>query len=136
MSRQLFLAIKLIAIFYISNSKCTGAQLWNSQTGFKLKKKHYSVWSCDAKAWFPFTANSTTTTQKTKKTKRLCAWSVILPTNRFVLAQNWSLSWSNLALWKPGLKPGFHHTTNTTTTTQKQSDFKVEQSSFTLIASF
>ena len=26
----------------MSNSKCTGAQLWNSQTGFKLKKKHYS----------------------------------------------------------------------------------------------
>ena len=37
-SRQLFLAIKLIAFLYISNSKCTGAQLWNSQTGFKLKK--------------------------------------------------------------------------------------------------
>ena len=32
-SRQLFLAIKLIAFLYISNSKCTGAQLWNSQTG-------------------------------------------------------------------------------------------------------
>ena len=42
-SRQLFLAIKLIAFFHIWNSKCTGAQLWNSQTGFKLKKKHYSV---------------------------------------------------------------------------------------------
>ena len=40
-SRQLFLAIKLIAFLYISNSKCTAAQLWNSQTGFKLKKKHY-----------------------------------------------------------------------------------------------
>ena len=41
-SRQLFLAIKLIAFLYISNSKCTGNQLWNSQTGFKLKKKHYN----------------------------------------------------------------------------------------------
>ena len=40
MSRQLFLAMKLIAFLYILNSKCTGAQLWNSQTGFKLKKKH------------------------------------------------------------------------------------------------
>ena len=29
-----------------------------------------------------------------------------------------------------------HYTTNTTTTTQKQSDYKVEQSSFTLIALF
>ena len=35
-----------------------------------------------------------------------------------------------------GLRPGFHHTTNVTTTTQKQSDYKVEQSSFTLIALF
>ena len=34
------------------------------------------------------------------------------------------------------LKPGFHYTTNATTTTQKQSDYKVEQSSFTLIALF
>ena len=40
-SRQLFLVIKLIAFLYISNSKRTGAELWNSQTGFKLKKKHY-----------------------------------------------------------------------------------------------
>ena len=32
--------------------------------------------------------------------------------------------------------PGFHYTTSTTTTTQKQSDYKVEQSSFTLIALF
>ena len=32
MSRQLFLAIKLTAFLYMSNSKCTG---------FKLKKKHY-----------------------------------------------------------------------------------------------
>ena len=30
----------------------------------------------------------------------------------------------------------FHYTTNATTTTQKQSDYKVEQSSFTLIALF
>ena len=44
---------------------------------------------------------------------------------------------------KPGLhiavmvvKPGFHYTANVTTTTQKQSDYKVEQSSFTLIALF
>ena len=34
------------------------------------------------------------------------------------------------------LKPGFHYTANATTTTQKQSDCKVEQSSFTLIALF
>ena len=27
----------------------------------------------------------------------------MLRTNRFVLAQNWSLSWSKLAQWKPGL---------------------------------
>ena len=35
------------------------------------------------------------------------------------------------------LKPGgFHHTANATTTTQKQSEYKVEQSSFKLIALF
>ena len=34
------------------------------------------------------------------------------------------------------IRPGFHYTTNATTTTQKQSDYKVEQSSFTLIALF
>ena len=34
------------------------------------------------------------------------------------------------------LKPGFHYTANGTTTTQKQSDYKDEQSSFTLIALF
>ena len=38
----------------------------------------------------------------TQKTKGLFGCAVILPTNRFVLAQNWSLSWSKLALWKPG----------------------------------
>ena len=34
------------------------------------------------------------------------------------------------------LRPGFHYTTNATTTMQKQSDSKVEQSSFKLIALF
>ena len=34
------------------------------------------------------------------------------------------------------VKPGFHYTASDTTTTQKQSDYKVEQSSFTLIALF
>ena len=34
------------------------------------------------------------------------------------------------------VKPGFHYTTNATTTTQKQSDYNVEQSSFTLISLF
>ena len=33
-------------------------------------------------------------------------------------------------------RSGFHYTTNATTTTQKQSDYKVEQSPFTLIALF
>ena len=59
------------------------------------------------------------------KTKRLCDWSVILPTNRFVLAQNWSLSWSNLALWKPGLSLVSIEPISTRTTTNfepKQSD--------------
>ena len=36
--RQLNPMDKLIAFLYISNSKCTGDKLWNSQTGFKLKK--------------------------------------------------------------------------------------------------
>ena len=34
------------------------------------------------------------------------------------------------------VRPGFHYTANATTTTQKQNDYKVEQSSFTLIALF
>ena len=34
------------------------------------------------------------------------------------------------------IKPGFHYTANATTTTQKQSDCKIEQSSFKLIALF
>ena len=37
---------------------------------------------------------------------------------------------------KKSLRSGFHYTTNATTTTQKQSDYKVEQSSFSLIALF
>ena len=37
-SRQLFLAIQLIAFLYISNLKCMRTQLRNPQTGFKLKK--------------------------------------------------------------------------------------------------
>ena len=34
------------------------------------------------------------------------------------------------------IEPGFYYTANSTTTTPKQSDYKVEQSSFTLIALF
>ena len=34
------------------------------------------------------------------------------------------------------IRPGFHCTANATTTTQKQSDYTVGQSSFTLIALF
>ena len=34
------------------------------------------------------------------------------------------------------IKSGFHYTADATTTTQKQSDYKVEQSSFLLIALF
>ena len=44
------------------------------------------------------------------------------------------LFWEKQSLFIITFKPGFHYTTNTTTTTQKQSDYKVEQSSFTLIA--
>ena len=64
------------------------------------KKQFQESTDTNSKAWFPFTANSTTTTQKTK---RWCGWAVILPANRFVLTENWLLSWSKLALWKPGL---------------------------------
>ena len=41
-----------------------------------------------------------------------------------------------VGLYTVTVKPGFHYTTNVTTTTQKQSDYKVEQSSFTPIALF
>ena len=34
------------------------------------------------------------------------------------------------------IRPGFHYMANATTTTQKQSDYKVDQSSFTLVALF
>ena len=34
------------------------------------------------------------------------------------------------------MKPGFHYMANAMTMTQKQSDYKVEQSSFTLIVLF
>ena len=73
-----------------------------------VTKLCWSPWNrlYTVKPGFPFAANSTTTTQKTK---RLCAWAVILPTNRFVLAQNWSLSWSKLAQWKPGLLQKYAH---------------------------
>ena len=37
-----------------------------------------------------------------KKQNNYVAEQPSFPTNRFVLAQNWSLSWSKLALWKPG----------------------------------
>ena len=45
---------------------------------------------------------------------------------------------SNLILFDRLLeiRPGFHYTRNATTTTQKQIDYRVEQSSFTLIALF
>ena len=33
-------------------------------------------------------------------------------------------------------KPGFHYTANAMTTTEKQSDYKVEQPSFTLMTLF
>ena len=46
----------------------------------------------------------------------------------------WSLSIIPADGWV--IRPGFHYTTNATTTTQKLSDYKVEQSSFTIIALF
>ena len=51
-----------------------------------IETQKRAVFKGNRKAWFPFTANSTTTTQKTK---RLCGWSVILPTNRFVCTSNY-----------------------------------------------
>ena len=49
-----------------------------------------------------------------------------------MLSSNHSLSlYTNLMT---ELKPGFHYTSNATTRTQIQSDDKVEQSAFTLIA--
>ena len=56
----------------------------------------------------------------------------------------WSFKGENLGMlvlvegfWTHwSFKPGFHYTTNATTMTQKQSDYTVEQSSFTLIALF
>ena len=57
-------------------------------------------------------------------------WTEISVNKSFIvcLPKQSSLRWT--------LRPGFHYTTNATTTTQKQSDYKVEQSSFTPIALF
>ena len=91
----------LISVSFYNKWKCLKPCCMHSdqQHIYKHKKvKFYFRWGwmiLYSQAWFPFTANSTTTTQKTK---RLCGWAVILPTNRFVLAQNWSLSWPKLAL--------------------------------------
>ena len=46
-----------------------------------------------------------------------------------------SIYFTNLDV-RSSVKPGFHYTANATTTTKKQSDYKVEQSSFMLIALF
>ena len=56
-----------------------------------------------------------------KQSDYVVVWVVILPTNRFVLAQNWSLSWPKLAQWKPSLRPIM--TTTTTDLKPKQSDW-------------
>ena len=47
-----------------------------------------------------------------------------------------SFHWIRETVQMEVIKPGFHYTANATTTTQKQSDCKVEQSSFTLITLF
>ena len=63
--------------------------------------------------------------------------SVISLFNWWVCSQFSSLFSACFSACRLGsFRPGFHYTTNTTTTTQKQSDYKVEQSSFTLIALF
>ena len=84
------------------------------------------------------------------KTKRLAGRMTAQPHNRFVfcvvvvafalngnqaLRQLWPRQRPILSQNK-AIRPGFHYTTNATTKTQKQSDYKVEQSSFTLIALF
>ena len=61
------------------------------------------------KAWFLFTANSTTTTQKQSD---YVIEQSSFPLIAFVLTQNWSLSWSKLALSLVSIKP---ITTKTTT---------------------
>ena len=51
---------------------------------------------------------------------RLC---IIIKTFKFLFQEDFET-----------VKPGFHYTANATTTTQKQSDYRVEQSYFKLIA--
>ena len=62
------------------------------------------------------------------KTEQMCYFIFLLLASQLI----WYMS-KKLFLF---IKPGFHYTANPTTTTQKQSDYKVEQSSFTLIALF
>ena len=63
----------------------------------------------------------------------------------YVAKKSWLFNHKRADFWLPNfiffhlsasVRPGFHYTTNTTTMTQKQSDYKVEQSSFALIALF
>ena len=68
------------------------------------------------------------------KRKKNAKLEIPLPEN---LLQNAKLvEVSDIRLTTGKFRPGFYYTENATTTTQKQSDYKVEQSSFTLIALF
>ena len=55
-----------------------------------------------------------------------------------IMIKDFSISFSRVIIVQDfeTVRPGFHYTANATTTTQKQSDYRVEQSSFTLIALF
>ena len=59
--------------------------------------------------------------------------------SRVIIVQDFeTVTFYVLFVYKPtfSVKPGFHYTANATTTTQKQSDYKVEQLSLRLIALF
>ena len=86
------------------------------------------IWSCES-ALMHWSSEVGTKLLKWCKSTNSIAVSEADPFLVYSLYKTWSCSFC--LLW-----PGFHYTASATTTTQKQSDYRVEQSSFTLIALF
>ena len=68
--------------------------------------------------------------------KTVYLWQEVNVSLQAISNFSWFMTGVNVPSPVTLIKSGFHCTTNATTTTRKQSDYKVEQSSFTLIALF
>ena len=91
---RLWVLTNEISIIFPERSDCWESKDASNPSGLQIVCKSFLSF----KPGFHFQQTSQPGYQK----KRLCGSAVILPTNRFVLTQNWSLSWSKLALWKLG----------------------------------